>query len=343
MDKRFIDAEFCEAQAGLSQHQIQQWQGQGFTFVRGLIPQVLVSALIDIASDLFPSGGSEAAEHKRGFGSSGALVFPSSYFEFNEVTLHPNLLVVICQLLELDIHEIRLTQSDLWPKYGRVATGSLRDNSDQRMHVDYPNHCLTHPPIWQQPDAVELILYLSDYQDCAGSTALVPRNDDQDPAYRWPIIDSPGIAGKDFINDRSQAERYMAGISPGLGDWRSGLYAREQYVAYRPGDIFFYRHDTWHRGTPLHLGARRFVQNMTFRKASSEWIGNLHPGWAWAAYRQDQSMERWIATCTVDQRTLLGFPQPGHEYWNHDLIMAVQARYGPHGFDAGPYLEQLKQ
>ena len=85
MDKRFIDAEFCEAQAGLSQHQIQQWQGQGFTFVRGLIPQALVSALIDIASDLFPSGGSEAAEHKRGFGSSGALVFPSSYFEFNEV------------------------------------------------------------------------------------------------------------------------------------------------------------------------------------------------------------------------------------------------------------------
>lgn len=343
MAKRFIDAETCDAHAGLSQDQILQWRSQGYTFVRGLIPEQLVYTLIDIASDLFPVGGSEAAEKMTSFGSSGALVFPSSYFEFNEVTLHPGLVRAVSQLLEIDIKEIRLSQSDLWPKYGRIATRALRDNSDQRMHVDYPNHSLTHPPVWQQPDAVELILYLSDYRDCEGSTAVVSRKGDEDPAYRWPIIDSPGIAGKDFINDRSQAEQYLADLNSEMGDWRSELYAREQYVAFQPGDILLYRHDTWHRGTPLKLGTRRFAHNMTFKKAHREWIGNMHPGWSWSAYRQDQSMERWVATCTVDQRTLIGFPAPGHASWNRDLIMAVQARYGSLGFDASPYLEGLQQ
>ena len=81
---------------------------------------------------------------------------------------------------------------------------------------------------------------------------------------------------------------------------------------------------------------------MTFKKADSEWIGNMHPGWSWSAYRPDQSMERWIATCTVDQRTLIGFPPPGHGYWSRELIMAVQARYGPLGFDASAYLQGLQ-
>jgi len=342
MTVRFIDAEPCDAHAGLTQHQVRQWRNQGYTLVRGLIPEPLVNTLINIANDLFPDGGSDAAEKMTSFGSSGALVFPSAHFEFNEVTLHAELLQAVSQLLEARIEEIRLTQSDLWPKYGRVATGSLRDNSDQRMHVDYPNHTLTHPPVWQQPDAVEVILYLSDYRDCHGSTAVVSRHGDEDPAYGWPIIASPGIAGKDFINDRSQAEQYLTDLDPELGDWRSGLYAREQYVAFLPGDMLLYRHDTWHRGTPLKLGTRRFAHNMTFKKANSEWIGNMHPGWSWSAYRQDQSFERWIATCTVDQRTLLGFPPPGHEYWNHDLIRAVQARYAPLGFDASPYLQGLR-
>jgi hypothetical protein len=33
------------------------------------------------------------------------------------------------------------------------------------------------------------------------------------------------------------------------------------------GTILFYRHDTWHRGTPITSGAMRVVQNLTFRNA----------------------------------------------------------------------------
>ena len=35
-------------------------------------------------------------------------------------------------------------------------------NRDQRMHMDYPNHYLTHPPPWNQPEAVAAILYFDD-------------------------------------------------------------------------------------------------------------------------------------------------------------------------------------
>jgi hypothetical protein len=131
-----------------------------------------------------------------------------------------------------------------------------------------------------------------------------------------------------------------------------------------------YRHDTWHRGTPLKRQAEggpgivRFAQNLTFRKRSSEvsekmvkccvvklktiysnlktsdilqWITNCCTGWAWAAYNQDKRFERAIAGCSVEQRAVLGIPLPGEAYWTRHTVAAVKARYGVYGFDATPY------
>ena len=112
---------------------------------------------------------------------------------------------------------------------------------------------------------------------------------------------------------------------------------REAYVDFRQGDILLYRHDTWHRGTPLKPGTRRLAQNMTFRVADAEWVSTLHPGWSWSAYRPSQFLEKWIATCSVLQRTVMGFPAPGNAYWTEATLAAVAARYGPLGFDPTPY------
>jgi hypothetical protein len=76
---------------------------------------------------------------------------------------------------------------------------------------------------------------------------------------------------------------------------------------------------------------------MTFRRAESEWISTLHKGWAWAMYRPSQNMEKLIATASVEQRCVLGFPPPGHAYWNADTRAALAARYGPWGIDLTPY------
>jgi hypothetical protein len=105
--------------------------------------------------------------------------------------------------------------------------------------------------------------------------------------------------------------------------------------------VLFYRHDTWHRGTPLEPGALRLTLNMTFRKAESEWISTLSRGWSWAMYRPSWVMERLIVKASVEQRCVLGFPRPGHSYWTQETIAAVQARYGSLGIDMTPYAHAL--
>jgi hypothetical protein len=152
-------------------------------------------------------------------------------------------------------------------------------------------------------------------------------------------VGTPGVGALEWINNRAAAETHLAEIEPSTGTWRADvLYARERPIAYRPGTVLCYRHDVWHRGTPVKAGTVRVAHNLTFRLASSEWISTLHPGWAWAMYSESRLMERLMAAASVDQRTVLGFPAPGHPYWTPATLQAVAARYGPLGFDVEPYM-----
>ncbi|MEM7274660.1 MAG: hypothetical protein AAF547_16360 [Actinomycetota bacterium] len=320
----------------LTPDQVASWRERGFCFVSGILPADLVEELRTSAADRFPTPGTDEANAIADFGS--AIVFPSEVTALNRVALHRRLLRAMGQLLGRPIADLRLSQADLWPKYGRVerTAGSL-DNQDQRIHVDYPNHTLAHPAPWDRPEAVEAILYLADHADCGGSTAVVPRTGPDDPAYRWPIVDTPGVGQLRYVNDRRAAEAYLAEVRPELAPWRAELYRRERHTRYRTGDIIFYRHDTWHRGTPLRPGGFRLAMNLTYRRAECEWISTLHPGWSWSMYRRSQYMERLIATADLDQRAVLGFPQPGSPYWCEETLAAVEARYGALGFDPRPY------
>jgi hypothetical protein len=328
----------------LTREQVASWRERGFALVNGVIPEPVVQKLREDAREIFPPAGSPESTQVTDFGSMGKLEFPAESEPMNELTLHPRLLRALAQLLAVDTKQLRLTQSDVWPKYGRSSrSGSQWDNDDQRMHVDYPNHTLTHPPSWDAPEAVELILYLSDVEHSGGATALVPRSGPDDPAYAWPIVNTPGVAGIEWINDRECAEAHLEREAPEVARWRrEHLYPRELHARFRTGSLLLYRHDTWHRGTPLRPGSMRLAQNMTFRKAGSEWISVLHPGWSWAMYRRSRVMERLIASATVEQRCVLGFPAPGHAYWTAQTIGAVGARFGAHGIDMTPYEEALE-
>ncbi len=317
--------------------QVQSWREQGFVLVDGVFPQELIATLIQETKAHFFAPDGPEAKKVFDFGSEGRMNFPSQIEALNQVSLHPHLLRCISQLLSEDISDLRLTQSDLWAKYGRAERVGKQDNSDQRIHVDYPNHTLTHPPRWDQPEAVELILYLSDVQECGGGTAVVPRQGLDDPAYRWPIVDTPGVADLDYVNDRESAETYMATQRPHLTNWRASLYEREIYAGFQPGTVLFYRHDTWHRGTPLKTGTMRLAHNLTFRKAASEWISTLHTGWSWMMYSPSHYLEKLIAKCSVEQRCVLGFPKPNSPYWTNETLEAVEARYRVFGMDMKPY------
>nr|MDJ0868313.1 phytanoyl-CoA dioxygenase family protein [Myxococcota bacterium] len=319
------------------------WREQGFALVDGVLPAELLERAIADARAAFPAPHDAAAARQTDFGSGGRMAFPAQSDAVNALTLHPRLLRAVAQLLDVAPAALRLTQSDLWPKYGRhQRSGDARDNDDQRIHVDYPNHTLTHPPPWDRPEAVEMILYLSDVEACGGATRLVPRRGRDDPAYRWPIVETPGVGTLDWLNDRANAETYLEREAPDTACWRAEhLYPREVAARFRVGTLLLYRHDTWHRGTPLAPGTMRLAQNLTFRRADSEWISTLHPGWAWAMYRRSRTMERLIAGASVEQRCVLGFPAPGHAYWSRETLAAVAARFGPLGFDATPYADAL--
>lgn len=273
------------------------------------------------------------------FGSAGAFVFPAECTAFNDVTLHPRLLAAVAQLLGCAVRDLRLSQSDLWAKHGRAhPVDDPFDNEEQRIHVDYPNHTLTHPPRWDTPEAVEVIVYGDDVSETGGATAVVLRNGPDDPAYPWPIVATPGVGALEWVNSRGHAEAYLGEVAPEVAAWRAEhLYAREVPVQARRGSVLLYRHDTWHRGTPVQPGRTRVAHNLTFRRAGAEWVSTLHEGWAWAMYRRSRVMERLVATATVDQRCVLGFPAPGHPWWTPDTLAAVEARYGPLGFDATDY------
>ena len=322
----------------LGRAHVTSWRERGSVLVDGLLPDDLVAAVAEMAAAAFPVPADVDLAMPADFGSGGRFVFPSDAPAVNTLTLHPRLLGAVAQLLGTPVSDLRLTQSDLWVKYGRTArSGDPVDNDDQRMHVDYPNHTLTHPPPWDSPDAVEMIVYLSDARDCGGATRVVPRRGPDDPAYRWPIVDTPGVAGHEWVNDRGTAEAGLALRAPDVAAFRAEhLYAREEEVVFRQGTVLLYRHDTWHRGTPLHAGARRMVMNLTFRRAASEWISTLHEGWAWSMYRRTGAMERLIIESSVEQRAVLGFPPPGHPCWTAPLVDAVRARYP--GIDLSEYV-----
>jgi hypothetical protein len=249
------------------------------------------------------------------------------------------LLGAVAQLLGVPIWDLRLTQSEPWPKYGHAASiGDALDNQDQRMHVDYPNHSLTHPADWNSPEAVSILLYFDAVEDCGGATQFVPRDGPEDPAYQGALVRTPGLAGLDFVNDRTRAAAYLRQAAPETAKWREeNLYARARSVHYQPGNVLFYRQDLWHRGTPMHPGTIRLLHNMTFRRSDCEWISTVHKGWAWAMYRSSKVMVKLLAEGSVEQRCVLGFPSPGHAYWTRGTLDAVAARLGPWGLDMTPY------
>ena len=335
-----LKSEVLGLEKKLNPSQISSWREAGFVFVHGLIDLSTIDAMADAARKHYPDPGSDEAAAITDFGSTGAMNFPSQIQALNRITLEESLLHAVSDLLGVEVCETRLTQSDVWAKYGRETQKSIQDNADQRIHIDYPNHTIAHPTPWHRPEAVEMIVYLSDAESGMGGTAVVPRQGKDDPAYRWPIIDSPGIGDLRYINNKAAAEDYFAEQRPELAAWRQSLYAREVRTDYRKGDVLFYRHDTWHRGTPLASKESRVVQNITFRKAASEWISTLHIGWAWQAYRDNKFLERLIAGASLNQRAVLGFPQPGSSYWCEETLQAVEARYGMFGFDITPYREQ---
>ncbi|MCH2187913.1 hypothetical protein MK280_18815, partial [Myxococcota bacterium] len=221
----------CRAPDGdgavLSFDQINEWRERGFTLVDGVVSESQISSAREMADKFFSA--EDPDDPSRDFGSGGRMEFPTGYSAIDAITLHPRILCAVAQLLAVDVRELRLTQSDVWAKYGHTEKNQDdRSNDDQRIHMDYPNHYITHPPHWDRPEAVEMILYFDDVSSCGGATALVAREGQDDPAYATPYVAMPGVGSLNWINDRSAAETELEREFPDVAAFRrTHLYPRE--------------------------------------------------------------------------------------------------------------------
>jgi hypothetical protein len=191
-----------------------------------------------------------------------------------------------------------------------------------------------------------MIIYYSECEEVGGSTALVARQGADDEAFQWPLIKQPGYNGIPFINDRYICEEWMKENEPDMFKFREKLYERERPVKYNKGTVLLYRHDVWHRGTPVLPGKYRIIQNLVYKRKECEWLTNWNYGWARMNYNtgkncSDFVMEKIIGKLNYIQRCVLSFPPPGHSYWNETTINAVYSRYKFFGFDKTIYEQKM--
>mmetsp|Transcript_87745 Transcript_87745/g.171616 ORF Transcript_87745/g.171616 Transcript_87745/m.171616 type:complete len:358 (+) Transcript_87745:91-1164(+) len=324
----------------LSEIHVSRWRNEGYLLLDGVFSSTSIQAALEDIKHIQMSK-KDAEEFEVGDGKT----FPTSYSGLDTLTLDSGFVNAITQLL--GVCDIRMSQAETWKKVALTAENGKDNtfsNQDQRMHMDFPNHTLVHPPLWDSPEAVAVIIYLSEGKECGGATRVVPKQsygENGDELYQWPYFNMPGIGEIPWKNDRASVEAYLHEHHPEVASFREKLYAREKEITYSPGTVLFYRHDLWHRGTPLLAGAERFVQNLVFKKAQCDWVNNWNRGTAYSMYSRDQYVEKMIARMSVQQRSCLGFPPPGSAYWTEQTVEAVQRRYGVFGMDITPYAEGL--
>jgi len=318
----------------LNDDQINTWRQQG-AFVMQL-PETVCGPAISWLNDNFTI--EQIDPNHLDFGTPDRkFEFPTKVNVLDDLVLNEYLIEAVQQLL--DSRDIRLLQADLWPKIGTSADAhDAQANTDQRIHMDYGNNTLLHPD-WYEPEAVAAILYYDDSKQTSGGTAFVTRQGEDDPVYQAPFIHMPGQAGKPFFNDRETVENWFAQNDLPAYKLRESLYQREQIVNFSPGTILFYRHDIWHRGTPVAAGKLRRVHNLAWRRADARGWCNWNEGWSRQSYYG--VVESIIGRSTPLQRSLLDIPLPGDAYWTERRISNIQARFEYYGFDAEPYRVML--
>jgi len=88
----------------------------------------------------------------------------------------------------------------------------------------------------------------------------------------------------------------------------------------------------FHRGTALtSADEARYLLHVAFKPVDTDWLG-FH---TWPVEAEGLAWHRFVPQASVRQLTVLGFPEPGHPYWNAATLHGVGARYP--GLDMTPW------
>jgi ectoine hydroxylase-related dioxygenase (phytanoyl-CoA dioxygenase family) len=204
------------------------------------------------------------------------------------LALHHRILDLVDVLLAP--HEVRLYQAETFAKYHGAA------EYEQPLHMDETNHTLLPPRLDGRFRQVQLFLYLSDVTEARGATRVVSRTLTAGIPHDQLYFHRAGGVRLD--------EHEIAAVGPA-------------------GSVLAYSADTVHRGSSMtEVGAGRFFFNLAYRPAGVDWSGALP--WPRMSTRE---LVSWIEALDVRQLVALGFPPPGHEYWDDETRAAAAGRY----------------
>jgi hypothetical protein len=273
-----------------------QWEEEGWVIIHGLVPADELRAAQGALPDLFPTAEEFAhdtdPERNRPFRVDSHSVIPNFPFDssaLNRLVLHDDIIDLSQEFLGLK--DIRLYQGMVSAKYGDGAP-----DDEQLLHVDYGNHTLVVPRSEVGYQQLELFIYLSDVSESAGTRMVSRRLTTQVPTERTYL---------------SPAEY-------------EDLYAAEVAASAPAGSVLAYRPDVYHRGVRMTVpGEARFMLHVSYKPVGTDWLGSQ----AWPGAAEGLAWHRFMQETNERQLTMLGFPEPGHPYWNEETLRGVAARY----------------
>jgi hypothetical protein len=224
--------------------------------------------------------------------------FPFESTALNRLTVHDRLIDLAEDLLGTPA--VRLYQGMVTAKY----PGGSSDY-EQLLHVDYGNHTLVVPRTDPGYQHLELFVYLSDVNEDTAPTRIVSRR----------------------LTGDIPVERTYLSV-----DEYAPLYRAEVSATGPAGSVLAYRPDVFHRGTSLtSADEARYLLHVAFKPVDTDWLG-FH---TWPVEAEGLAWHRFVPQASVRQLTVLGFPEPGHPYWNAGTLDGVAARYP--GLDMTPW------
>ena len=98
------------------------------------------------------------------------------------------------------------------------------------------------------------------------------------------------------------------------------------------GSLLIFSMRTFHRAGEMTADfGVRFSHHLVWKSAACPFNG-YHQ---YSQFGEKPEMKRFMERATPRQREVLGFPPPGHPYWNEETLAAVAQRYPR--MDLSPY------
>jgi hypothetical protein len=282
--------------------QIEQYLAHGYAIVPDFLTSVELGTARQNMLRYFPTAEELAAAPERYGGVLDdpehlQIEFPFAGDALNNIATHPELIAFVERIL--GERDVLLSQAAIWAKY--AGTGDF----DQGMHLDYQGNSLVVPRDDGAFRQVNMILYYTDVTADLGPTCVVSKRRTKDTPL-WPP----------FRTRKKDPQ----------------IYKQETPVIVSAGALLIFGMTTFHRASAMTADfGHRFSQHLVYRAGRHNFQG-YHQ---WSHFGERAEMQNFIEIAKPRQREVLGFPHPGHEYWNGETIAAVALRYPK--LDMAPY------